>query len=282
MILVADSGSSKTDWILNLTKTDIAEFSTVGVNPYFDTEKEICKRLSASPDIQKYNSRIKEVYFFGEGCTNPDKREMVSNALSKVFSKAFISVENDSLGSAYATCGKTMGFTCILGTSSNMGFFDGAEVQNKTHDLGFVLADEGSGAWLGKRLITSFLYGKMPRELASAFRAEYKLDKDEVILNVYQRTAPNFYLASFAPFLSKFREHTFIRQMLVEGFEEFISVQTRLFPFHKDFPFHFVGSIAYHFRDVLEDVCRQRRIRMGKVLAHHIRELSAFIMKNAG
>ncbi|WP_207536492.1 N-acetylglucosamine kinase [Desertivirga arenae] len=277
MILVADSGSSKTDWILKLGDTELKEFTTRGINPYFQTDKDICKVLSAYDEIQEYNSRVKEVYFFGEGCTTPDKREIVSNGLSKVFSRAYISVENDALGSAYATCGKKKGFTCILGTASNVAFYDGEQVHEGVHGLGFVFGDEGSGTYFGKKLITDYLYDKMPAHVRKAFKKDYDINKDIVIRNVYQEPLPNFYLASFAKFLSSNRGEEYVESILHFGIEEFIKTHLLPYPTHQSYPCHFVGSIAYHFQDVLTGVCQKHKIKIGKVLSNPIHDLADFL-----
>lgn len=279
MILVADSGSSKTDWIITIDQSESVAFSTKGINPFFINEREITRIFSQDAEIKKYADKAKEVYFFGEGCSNPDKREMVSNGLSQVFRNAFINVENDAVGSAYATCGKSQGFTCVLGTGSNIAFFDGTEVQYGKHGLGFILGDEGSGVWFGKRLLTSFLYGKMPRALKIDFKETYNIDKEAVIKNVYQRPLPNIYLASFAPFMSKHRTEPFIEELLIEGIETFVHTHIMQYPDYRHFPCHFVGSIAWNFRDVLERVCKKHYIKVGKVLAHPIKELSEYILK---
>jgi len=279
MILVADSGSTKTDWILRSGEGESIEFTTKGINPYFQTDKDICKVLSAYDEVQEYNSRIKEVYFFGEGCTTPDKREVVSNGLSKVFSRAYIAVETDALGSAYATCGSKKGFTCILGTSSNVAFYDGEIVHEGTHGLGFVLGDEGSGTYFGKKLITHYLYDKMPASTRKEFKKGYDINKDIVIRNVYQEPLPSYYLASFAKFLSSNRGDEYVEDLLVKGLEEFVFSHILPYPAHQSYPCHFVGSIAYHFQDVLVEVCSRHKIKVGKVLSNPIHDLADFIIK---
>src|ERR1700712_4411893 len=159
MILVADSGSSKTDWLLDKPGGIPAEYHTDGLNPYFLTEKEIAKKLHDQlAELTAISHQITEIYFFGAGCSSPDRHEMVSNALSQVFPKAFVSVDSDLLGSAYATCGHDKGICCVLGTGSNISFFDGENVSEGKHGLGYVLGDEGSGTWFGKALITDYLY----------------------------------------------------------------------------------------------------------------------------
>lgn len=279
MILVADSGSSKTDWILSLDATNTIEFGTKGINPYFNNDKEISRLVAHEPEVKKYADQITEVYFFGEGCSNPDKREMVSNGLSNVFKNAFINVENDAIGSAYATCGNNKGFTCVLGSGSNIAFFDGEQVHYGVHSLGFVLGNEGSGAYFGKELITSFLYETMPKGLRKAFKEEFQVDKEVVIKNVYQRPLPNIYLSSFVPFMDKYRSDEFIEELLLKGLEQFIVTHVVPYTDYRKYPCHFVGSVAWYFRDVLQVTCKKHHVQVGKILQRPIGELLKYIQQ---
>src|ERR1700733_13059076 len=181
MILVADSGSSKTDWLLAISQQEAQQFRTAGLNPYFLSEKEIVKVLQdQGGELITRAAEITEIYFFGAGCSSPDRHEIVSNVLSVIFPKAFISVDSDVLGSAYATCGHEKGLCCVLGTGSNISYFDGENIFEGKHGLGYVLGDEGSGTWFGKRLITDFLYGIMPEGIYKKFEHEYHLDRETV------------------------------------------------------------------------------------------------------
>jgi N-acetylglucosamine kinase-like BadF-type ATPase len=280
MFLVADSGSSKADWILTLSDTETIPFRTSGINPFFLSEKEIIKIFQNTPEIQPYTDQVKEIYFFGAGCSSPDRREHISNALSKIFKNAFVSVDIDIIASIYATAGNSKGICCIIGTGSNITYFDGSKIHESKHGLGYILGDEGSGTWLGKQLITSFLYGKMPADLSDSFNKNYKIDKESIIKHVYQQPAPNFYLASFSPFLSEHIDHPFIVDILKKGFSEFIETNIKSYPDYKDQTCHFVGSIAYHFSDILKELCIANEIKVGKILKHPIEELSRFILKN--
>lgn len=280
MLLVADSGSSKADWILTLSDTETISFRTSGINPFFLSEKDIIKIFQNTPAIQPYTDKVKEIYFFGAGCSSPDRREHISNALSKIFKNAFVSVDIDIIASIYATTGNSKGICCIIGTGSNITYFDGSKIHESKHGLGYILGDEGSGTWLGKQLITSFLYGKMPSDLSDSFNKNYNIDKESVIKHVYQEPAPNFYLASFAPFLSEHISHPFIIDILKKSFSEFIETNIKSYPDYRDQTCHFVGSIAYHFSDILKELCTANEIKVGKILKHPIEELSRFILKN--
>lgn len=265
--------------MLTLPNGEPLSFTTRGFNPYFTTEKEITKIVQNIPDISPYADLISEVYFFGSGCTNPDRREMVSNALSEVFKHAFISVETDLIGSAYATCGNDSGYTAVLGTGSNVTFFDGEQVQPTKQGLGFILGDEGSGAWFGKKLLTNFLYQSMPDDLMKEFESTYHINKEIVIKNVYQRNYPNTYLASFAPFMESNKTHPYIQYLLQMGFEEFVKTNILLFPDYRKHLFHFVGSIAYYFSEQLRAVCERHAIQIGKIIKRPIEELFNFVIE---
>lgn len=279
MILVADSGSSKTDWLLNVPGQEPVEYFSDGLNPYFLTEKEIEKRIKSQlHPLVAQSQKVTEVYFFGAGCSSPDRHEMVSNALSAVFPKAFVSVDSDLLGSAYATCGKEKGLCCVLGTGSNISFFNGEDISEGKHGLGYVLGDEGSGTWLGKILITDYLYGHMPADIEDQFKKKYHLDKADVIYNVYQQPAANAYLASFAHFLNEVRHSDYGQSVLHKSFHDFIDSNIKTYPEYHEYKCHFVGSIAYCFSDELKALCSRHRIHVGKIIRKPIHDLLKFIV----
>jgi glucosamine kinase len=279
MFLVVDSGSTKADWVLSSsTQGVVLEFRTSGINPFFLSERDIIKILQNTSAVQPFLKEVKEIYFFGAGCSSPDRREMVSNALSQVFRNAFVNVEDDLAAAVYATCGNSEGISCILGTGSNITYFDGQKIKPGNHGLGYILGDEGSGTYFGKKLLTSYLYETMPPHLVKAFKQQYNLDKTAVIKQVYENAAPNFYLASFASFMSQYKTDPFIIDLLKEGFNEFIWSNIKSYPDFKRLTCHFIGSIAFHFQDVLKDVCRENDIQTGKILKHPIEELNKFIL----
>jgi len=279
MILVADSGSSKTDWLISHSHQEVKQFRTSGLNPYFLTEKEIIKIVQdQAPDMVAFANDIREIYFFGAGCSSPDRHEIVSNALSFLFTKSYVSVDSDLLGCAYATCGHEKGLCCVLGTGSNISFFDGHDIHDGQHGLGFVLGDEGAGTAFGKTLITDFLYGKMPQEISLAFDDEFQLTKEAVIKNIYQKPNSNSYLASFSRFLSNIRTTGYAQQVLRNGFLEFIETDIKSYPQYHNYKCHFVGSIAYIFAEELKSLCQENGVQVGKIIQQPIHDLMAFIL----
>ncbi|WP_432713047.1 N-acetylglucosamine kinase [Pedobacter sp.] len=281
MILVADSGSSKTDWMGYHPDAPI-RFNTQGINPYFLNAQEIFKLFSKKKDLGFNPDDVKEIYFFGAGCSTPDKHEVITNGLSLFFTKAFICVEHDLLGSAYATCGDKEGLTCILGTGSNISYYDGTTVHKSKHGLGYVLGDEGSGTQFGKRLITSYLYGHMPKDLAVLFAKEYDVEKETVIANVYQNPYPNTYLASLSKFMTNHTSHPFIIKLIQDVFQDFVDTNIKDYANYKNMDCHFVGSIAYYYRNILTEVCKANGVKVGNIIQKPIEGIYNYILKKEG
>ncbi|RQO67456.1 N-acetylglucosamine kinase [Pedobacter sp. KBW06] len=281
MILVADSGSSKTDW-MGYSPEETISFSTQGINPYFLNAHDIFKLFSKKKEIAAYADKVKEIYFFGAGCSSPDKVEVISNGISSFFTQAYVSVEHDLIGSAYATCGDQKGLTCILGTGSNISYYDGKNVHSGAHGLGYVLGDEGSGTFFGRKLITSYLYGNMPLELSVKFAQDYQIDKETVVTNLYQKSSPNTYLASISRFMAEHTEHPFILNILREGFQEFVDSNIKDYANYKSLDCHFVGSIAFYYRDVLREVCLSNQVKVGKIYQKPIEGIYNYILRKEG
>ncbi len=281
MILVADSGSTKTDW-MGYSPNEQISFNTQGINPYFLNAHDIFKLFSKKKEIAAYASKVKEVYFFGAGCSSPDKVEIISNGISSFFTNAYVAVEHDLMGSALATCGGKPGLTCILGTGSNISYFDGKDLHHGIHGLGYVLGDEGAGTWFGRKLITSYLYNRMPAELSFEFAEDFNIDKETVITNVYQKPAPNTYLASVSQFMASHRDHPFIINILREGFQEFVDTNIKDYSNYKELDTHFVGSIAFFYQDILKEICLENQVKIGQVLQKPIEGIYNFILKKEG
>lgn len=281
MIIVADSGSSKTDWMV-YSPNEIQSFSTQGINPYFLNAHDILKILSKNKGLGIIADTVKEVYFFGAGCSSPDKHEIVSNGLSSFFTKAFVSVDHDLIGSAYATCGNEEGLACILGTGSNISYFDGHNLHTSNHGLGYVLGDEGAGTFFGRKVLVSYLYGTMPEDLRESFSKAHEITKDIIINNIYQKPFPNSYLAAFSRFMINHKSHSFIQQMLKDGFQEFVDTNIKDYKMYKAIPCNFVGSIAFYYQDELREVCAKNQIKVGKIIQKPIEGIFEYILKREG
>jgi glucosamine kinase len=279
MILVADSGSTKTDWILVSPGGPDLEFKTAGINPYFLSDKEMIMLISKQENLIAKAENVKEVYFFGAGCSSPDKREVVSNVLSQLFKQAYVSVDSDLLGSAYATCGNETGLCCILGTGSNITYFDGENIYEGKHGLGYILGDEGSGSFFGKRLITDYLYGCMPEAEHALFEKKFSINKETIIANVYHKPGANYYLASFAPFLGDIKTGTYGKNVIKTGVTEFVTTNIECYQSYKKLKCHFVGSVAWNLKDELTEICEAQSVQVGKIIQHPIYDLVNFLLK---
>lgn len=281
MILVADSGSSKTDWMAYSPEKTYS-FNTQGINPYFANAQDVFRILSKHKEMATIADQVKEVYFFGAGCLNPDKHEIVSNGLSSFFKNAFISVDHDLMGSAYATCGDKKGLACILGTGSNIAYYDGETVYSGNHGLGYILGDEGSGTYFGKKMLISYLHKTMPADLREAFDEEFKVTKDIVVENIYQKPFPNSYLATFSRFMIHHKQHPFIQKTLKDGFQEFIDTNVKDYKNYKTLECNFVGSISYYYQDELCAVFAENNLKIGKTLQKPIEGIFEYILKREG
>ncbi|RYE25508.1 MAG: N-acetylglucosamine kinase [Sphingobacteriaceae bacterium] len=281
MILVADSGSTKTDWILTANGQATLEFKTAGINPFFLSEKEISRIIHKQESLIAEAEKVTEVYFFGAGCSSPDKREIVSNVLSQIFKQAYISVDSDLFGSAYATCGHETGLCCILGTGSNITYFDGENIFEGRHGLGYILGDEGSGSFFGKKLITDYLYGNMPNEESNLFAQKYVVDKETIINHVYHKPKANFYMASFAVFLSDIRATDYGKTLIKDGLKTFVETNVASYEDYKTLKCHFVGSIAWHLKEELQEVCADYQVQVGKIMNNPIYNLAKFLLSRA-
>jgi glucosamine kinase len=276
MILVADSGSTKTDWVLANNGVLVAEYNTSGFNPFFHTEKNVLDALQAEKEMAAIREKVTSVKFFGAGCSSPARNAIIEGALKKFFTSASITVEHDLKGSVLATCGNEKGIACILGTGSNVCYYDGKNIAEGSHGLGYVLGDEGSGSYYGKKLLAYYLYEILPDDLHKKFKSDYNLTKEIILDNVYHQPDANVYLASFARFLSENREHRYIQKLVTKGMEEFFETNVCAIEQHQEVPVHFVGSIAYYFAEILKDVAKLHHVTTGKIIRKPIHDLLRF------
>lgn len=267
MIYLAESGSTKTDAVLlDDTGNEVLRFHHKGLNPYFYTSEMIHAELDRVPEIVEYAPKVTQVFFYAAGSSSPPLAQRLQDGLSKVFGNAEVHVDHDLVACAYATYNGEPGISCILGTGSNSVFFDGTSLKPGKSGLGFILGDEGSAGHIGKKLVRGFFYEKMPKNLREDFENDYSLKRDEVISNVYQSSHANVYLANFAPFASKHIEDPYIWKIVFSGFKEFIENNVLHFKESETAPIHFVGSIAWHFQDILREVLDLMNLRCGNIV----------------
>ena len=252
MILIADSGSTKCDWILceNKEKKPI-RIKTKGLNPAILTKKEFMKIISTSDELKKYKNTVTNIRFFGAGCGTKKNQNKVNKILESYFQNAKSKTEEDTMVAVMATT-KEPAIVCILGTGSNCCYVDGKNIHLKTPAMGFMLMDEGSGNYFGKELLKAYYYKQMPKDLRLLFEKNFNLKEKEVVKKLYKSSAPNKYLAEFAKFLFKNENHSFIKQLIIRGMNAFVQNHISLYSQElKTVPLYFVGSIAYYTQDYI-------------------------------
>lgn len=265
-ILIADSGSTKTEWRL-LRQKRSKTIHTQGLSPYFldAPQIEAILRSELLTSLPK-DGEIDELYFYGTGCANPENARMVKKTLSRVFPGAGIQVKHDLMGAARAVCGHDKGIACILGTGSNSGYYNGRSVVKNSPGLGYVLGDEGSGAYLGKRVLQYYLYGTFDEELKAKFEAQYTSSPSAILEKVYKEPLPNRYLASFSHFLSENRGHYMAENIIEDGLNDFFFQHLCKYRESWHNPIHFIGGVAYAFRDVLKELGHVYEFEIGRIL----------------
>ncbi|MGH2563805.1 MAG: N-acetylglucosamine kinase [Ginsengibacter sp.] len=263
--LIADSGSTKTEWCLLHGKKKTIVLSQ-GMSPYFvnDLQMEGIMRQEVLPHIKKI--AVEEIFYYGTGCTNPANTKMVKRALKNIFPGAIVKIESDVDGAAKALCGKGKGIACILGTGSSSCYYNGKRILKNNPGLGYILGDEGSGAYLGKKVIQYYLYNTFDEDLRSRFDAKFVTNVNEILNAVYKQPLANRYLASFAIFLAENRGHYMIENIIEDGLNDFFYNHIYKFRESWKYPVHFTGGIAYGFKDVLAEMCDSYQLQLGNVL----------------
>jgi N-acetylglucosamine kinase-like BadF-type ATPase len=264
MILIADSGSTKTTWcLLNSTTGDHTLVQTAGINPYYQDEAAILNTLEKEYDTPLRN--FKSLHFYGAGCANPEASSIVEKALTQFFNTPQIEVASDLMGAAHALCGHDEGIACILGTGSNSCHYSGHSIVHNVSPLGFILGDEGSGAALGKKLLSDVLKNQLPEALTHTFFDTYALTPAEVLDNIYRKPFPNRFAAQFTQFISEHIKEPVITKIVTEAFAEFFSRNVMQYPSVTSLPVHFTGSIAFHFKEQLIDVAKSFSLKVGNI-----------------
>ena len=281
MILIADSGSTKTHWCLIANNGDANEFFTDGINPFFQTtdamQNSVSNQLLPQMGHLMWVGPVTNVFFYGAGCT-PEKIPFVTRALQAVFKNAQVEVNSDMLGAARALLGNEAGVACILGTGSNSCQYDGEKFVKNVPALGFILGDEGSGAVLGKRLVADLLKNQLSDELKEQFLEQYNTSQADIIENVYRKPFPNRYLAKLSKFAAENISNPLIYNLVYDHFCQFIIRNLKQYP--QELPVGFVGSIAYYYREVLEKALADNGITLANILQDPIDGLKLYHKKD--
>jgi len=280
MLLIADSGSTKTEWMLIDQGKLIKTIYTEGFNPYYYGVNDIVRILNAELIPQLDNLLPKQIFYYGSGCSTEQNCNIVSNALASSIGAEKVVVMHDLLAAAHALLGDSEGIACILGTGSNSCYFDGNEITMNVPSLGYLLADEGSGVYIGKSFITAYLYGDVPDSIANDFKLHFQSEQHEILDSLYRKEKPGKYLSEFTRFVGKHISHSFCQQLVAEAFDAFIRVQLSKYPDYKNLPVAFTGSVAFHFREILKERLKKAGVNAG-IISHSPGEgLLKFYLKN--
>lgn len=271
MVLIADSGSTKCDWVLlNVGGTVLLKTQTEGLNPAVLPQEQLSNRILENKDLKAIISKVKIVDFYGAGASTKTPQTILKSTLQHIFIEAKVAVYEDMLGAVLAVTTKP-GIVCILGTGSNSCYFDGAKIHSPIPSLGYILMDEASGNYFGKKLLTDYFYGNMPLEIANVFENEFDLDPDTIKLNLYQRPNPNAYLASFTPFLfASEGKNEYFTAMIAEGINDFIKKNILNFEQAHQVPIHFIGTIAHFSENAIKVAFLQHNLQLGTIVRRPI------------
>ena len=273
-VIIADSGSTKTDWILLEGPRIIKQVKTIGFNPYFQTKDQINLEIlnHLKPHIHDYLHKVSEIHYYGTGCSTVENCKLVEECLILTLDAPKVNVSHDLLAAARALCKREWGIASILGTGSNSCLYDGKDILENVPSTGYLWSDYGGGSQIGKYFIREYFEGTLPPELSEAFeKAGYNI---EVILNnVYKKGVPGKYLASISHFVSKHAEHPHVNKVLVECFDSFFIQQINKYTDSKKYKVHTVGSIGYHYKDLIAKVAEKHGYEIGNVIQSPIEGL---------
>jgi len=275
MILIADSGGSKTDWRIIDENGTVDQARTSGLNPFYKDRETIALEIKSS--LQSIvSNKVDHIYFYGAGCSTEHNCNVISNSLSPLFPNASISVDHDLLGAARALCNREAGIACILGTGSNSCLYDGNEIIDNIPPLGYILGDEGSGSHMGKALLADFVRDEIPTHLKDALINQFKISRETILESVYQNPNPIQFLAGFAKFISSNLKEQYIYDMVYNSFEMFFEKNIFKYPDYNVYKVHFCGAVAFYFNSLIRKVASDKDITVGNIIESPIAGLTVY------
>ncbi len=276
MILIADAGATKIQWVVVHEGKSSDPIETVGFNPYF-MNPDILKNAVEKDLVPYINPEyIKNIFYYGAGCSTVQKCGVVEDVLKEIFVQADFEIHHDLLGAARALFGDQEGIACILGTGSNSCLYDGRDIKENVTSLGYLFGDEGSGAYLGKLWLTEYLRGRAPQHLKAAFDARFGYSLENILDSVYSKPHPNRFLANFSRFIGEHRDDAFMKELIRRNFRDFFSEQVTKYSGYHNKSLGVVGSVGYHFREIFESVAAEYGMSVGKCIQSPIDGLAGF------
>jgi glucosamine kinase len=279
VIIIADSGGSKIDWRLLLKNGEVKQSHTAGFNPYYQPLGHLQAVIRDSL-VPLTTEAVTKIFYYGTGVSSEKNQQLIQSAFAEHYPNAKIEIGWDLLAAARALCGRERGIACILGTGSNSCLYDGEQIIDNVANLGWILADEGSGTNLGKQIIFDYFRGNMPEKLAAQFKARFPWSREEVLEKVYQQEKPGAFLASFAKFIFQHLKEPYCYQLVYKSFDEFYTNNVMKYANYQQTKVHFTGSIAFYFSDVLRQVANDKGITVKNVLEGPIAGLTLYHQKD--
>ena len=266
MILIAESGSTKTDWVLVNDENQITMYKTMGFNPFFHSSEFIANEIQSNKEFYEASKNVERLYFYGAGCSSDEMNNIVKEGLSKIYTSSVITVDHDLLACALSTYKGEPAISCILGTGSNSCFFDGQNLREEVPAIAYVLGDEGSGSFYGKKLLKDYLYNQLPESIQEDFESQFGNAKAAIFENVYMKPHANVYLASFMKFINRHYHHEYVTDMIQHGMNEFIKIHVCCYPEYKSVKTHFIGSISKIFEKELKVAAENHGVLLGDII----------------
>jgi N-acetylglucosamine kinase-like BadF-type ATPase len=279
MILIADSGGSKIDWRLLTVDGTVVQANTPGFNPYYQPIEDLVTNFK-EVIIPKITGTITKIFFYGAGVSSEKNQQTVKNAFLEFFPEAHIEIGWDLLAAARALCGREPGIACIMGTGSNSCLYDGENIIGNVANLGWILADEGSGANIGRKFLVDYLRENMPETLRKQFKERFPLTREEFLERVYQHERPSAFLAGFTKFIFQHLKEPYCYKLIYSSFEEFYENNVMKYNNYKNLKVHFTGSIAFYFSDILRQVANDKGITVKNILEGPIAGLTLYHQKD--
>jgi N-acetylglucosamine kinase-like BadF-type ATPase len=278
MRLIVDSGSTKTDWIaIDDSGNILFETQTLGLNPQVLSEAIIEERIINNYELYRIRNEVDSTFFYGAGCGTEPPRKLMEGVLKSIFQNSTISVKEDTYAAVYAiTDPGEPSIVCILGTGSNCSFYDGEIVHQKITSLGYILMDDASGNYFGRQLLRDYYFNKIPKAISDSFAEEFNLGAEEIKTNLYKKSNPNTYLATFAKFVIVNKNEPYIQGLINKGLGLFIENQITQFDNAKEVPVHFIGSISYFLKEELEAKLISYGLTLGRILKKPIEGLVSY------
>ncbi|MGB5392783.1 MAG: N-acetylglucosamine kinase [Lutimonas sp.] len=281
MLLVADSGSTKTSWIcLDNKGNQVFKSETKGLNPAVFPKQTLHDRVMSDKDISENRNKITNVFFYGAGCGTKTAVKYLEDVFKLIFTKANIDIKEDTLAAVKALQSEDPAIVCILGTGSNCSYFDGKETHQKIVSLGYIVMDDASGNYYGRQLLRDYYFHKMPKKLAEMFASAYELSPDIIKENLYKYENPNTYLADLGRFIIENKESEYAQKVIKTGLRIFVENQILQFEESKVVPVSFVGSIAHYLKEEVEEVLEEYNLKLGKIVRHPINSVAEYHLKN--